>query len=421
MNSQLREEVTCMQKIEKNSIVLYTPITILLIIIVSLSFLGLGFVMPLRALYGRQVGATSVEIGAMSFSFLLAGFLATPFIGWLTDRASYRNILAVGLLLHMAVVLTYILVENPSPLIALRAVEGIAAAAVLPPAHALMNSTAPRTRQGEALGLISAAQTFGILIGPAVGAFLASQTGYAPSFLIAGIPLGIAAGVTFFLLPPVRSQSPEQRQKQLVELGQEGRREELASLFSRPLTLAYILQFIFYIANGVAIAIWSLYMLDHGASLPVIGLSYTTFALPIVLIAPFAGRLSDRYGRYWIMLLGLLCGGGAFCLYSLPLSPLWIVLISILEGSAIALSRSALDGYVADVMPGDKKGKVQANYNAAGTAGSLFGSAAAGILYLHSSGLPFFAEGLLYFATVLVLLLPGLSRMFVKKTLQIEV
>jgi DHA1 family multidrug resistance protein-like MFS transporter len=316
----------------------------------------------------------------------------------------------------MAVVLTYILVENPLPLIALRAVEGIAAAAVLPPARALMNSTAPRTRQGEALGLISAAQTFGILIGPAVGAFLASQTGYTLSFLIAGIPLGIAAGVTFFLLPSVRSQSSEQSQKQLVELG---RREELTSLFSRPLTLAYILQFIFYIANGVAIAIWSLYMLDHGASLPVIGLSYTTFALPIVLIAPFAGRLSDHYGRYWIMLLGLLCGGGAFCLYSLPLTPLWIVLISILEGSAIALSRSALDGYVADVMPGDKKGKVQANYNAAGTAGSLFGSAAAGVLYLHSSGLPFLAEGLLYFTTVLVLLLPGLSRMFIRKTLKI--
>lgn len=404
-----------MQKVEKNSaVVLYTPITILLIIIVGLSFLGLGFVMPLRALYGRQVGATSVEIGAMSFSFLLSGFLATPFIGWLTDRVSYRNILAVGLLLHMGVVLTYIIIENPLPLIALRAVEGIAAAAVLPPARALMNSTAPRTRQGEALGLISAAQTFGILIGPAVGAFLASQTGYAPSFLIAAIPLGIAAAVTFFLLPSVRSQSTESSQTQLVKLG---RREELASLFSRPLTLAYILQFIFYIANGVAVAIWSLYMLDHGASLPVIGLSYTTFALPIVLIAPFAGRLSDRYGRYWLMLLGLLCGGGAFCLYSLPLTPLWIVLISILEGSAIALSRSALDGYVADVMPVDKKGKVQANYNAAGTAGSLFGSAAAGILYLHSTGLPFLAEGLLYLATMLLLLLPGLSHMFARKTL----
>jgi MFS family permease len=121
------------------------------------------------------------------------------------------------------------------------------------------------------------------------------------------------------------------------------------------------------------------------------------------------------------MQLGLLCGGIVFCLYSLPLTPFWIVIISVLEGSAIALSRAALDGYVADIMPGDKKGKVQANYNATGTAGALLGSATAGILYLHSTGLPFLAEGLLYFATILVLLLPGLSRMFARKALQIEI
>ena len=161
-------------------------------------------------------------------------------------------------------------------------------------------------------------------------------------------------------------------------------------------------------------------MLDRGASLTEIGLSYTTFALPIVLLAPVAGRLSDRYGRYWLMLLGLLCCGGVFCLYSLPLTPWWIIMISVLEGSAIALSRSALDGYVADVMPSSKRGKVQATYNAAGTAGSLFGSAVAGIFYLSSTGLPFLAEGLLYLATALALLLPGLSRMFVRGKLQRE-
>ncbi|GAC1502177.1 MAG: MFS transporter [Ktedonobacteraceae bacterium] len=408
-----------MQRGEKSPVALYTPITLLLIIIVGLSFLGLGFVMPLRALYGREVGASSVEIGAMSFSFLLAGFLVTPLIGWLTDRVSYRSILAVGLLLHMGVVLTYIAIQTPLPFIALRGIEGIAAAAVLPPARALMNSTAPRSRQGEALGLISAAQTFGILIGPAVGAILASQTGYVLSFLIAALPLGIAAGVTFFLLPAARSRARAESQAQLER--PEGLERRASRLFSPALTLAYILQFLFYIANGVAISIWSLYMLDRGASLPIIGLSYTTFALPIILIAPIAGRLSDRYGRYWLMLLGLACGGSVFCIYSLPLTSLWIVIISVLEGSAIALSRSALDGYVADVMPGDKKGKVQANYNAAGTAGSLFGSAAAGILYLYSAGLPFLVEGLLYLATVLVLLLPGLARIFGRKPLQLEI
>src|SRR5436309_5659411 len=54
---------------------IYTPTVLMLVIIVGISFLGLGLVMPLRALYGRQIGASSTEIGLMTVSYLLAGLL----------------------------------------------------------------------------------------------------------------------------------------------------------------------------------------------------------------------------------------------------------------------------------------------------------------------------------------------------------
>jgi len=71
-------------KAKRDSI--YTPSVLILILIVGVSFLGLGFVMPLRALYGREIGASSAEIGLMTGSFLLAGFIASPAVGWLSDR-----------------------------------------------------------------------------------------------------------------------------------------------------------------------------------------------------------------------------------------------------------------------------------------------------------------------------------------------
>jgi len=159
--------------------------------------------------------------------------------------------------------------------------------------------------------------------------------------------------------------------------------------------------------------IWSLFMLDRGASLPVIGLSYTTFALPIIFIAPLAGRISDRYGRYWFFLLGLLLTGGTFCLYSLPFVTAWaIVFISMLEGAAAGIVRSSLDGFLADVMPQHVKVKVQANFSAAGLIGNLLGATAAGLLYGFTTDLPFFIEGLTCFAACLTLLLPGLAQQF---------
>ncbi|MDQ6645125.1 MAG: MFS transporter, partial [Chloroflexota bacterium] len=242
---------------------IYTPAVLILILIVGVSFLGLGFVMPLRALYGREIGASSAEIGLMTGSFLLAGFIASPAIGWFADRFGYKNILWIGLLLHALLMLAYIPAQNPILLIILRALEGIASVSVLPPTRALMNTLAPRTRQGEALGLLSASQTTGILIGPALGAVLASQAGYILSFVIASIPLVLAAIVTIIFLPSQKKQAQ-------ASLGGARGQEPLIvpGLFTRPLLLAYSLQVVVMITNGVVMSIWSLYMIDHGASLP---------------------------------------------------------------------------------------------------------------------------------------------------------
>jgi len=384
---------------------IYTFPVLVLIITVGVSFLGLGLVMPLRALYGRQLGASSTEIGLMTTSFLLAGFLATPGIGWLADRIGYKNVLWMGLLLHAALMIAYIFVQDPVVLIGLRGLEGIASVSVLPPTRAMMNLLAPRDRQGEALGLLSAAQTTGILIGPAVGALLASQTGYTLSFIIASIPLVIAAVFTIIFLP--------NRQKQQDAPSAFSRKDTFSELFTRPLVLTYALQIVLMISTGVVMAIWSLYMLDRGATLPLIGLSYTTFALPIIFTAPISGRLSDRYGRYWLFLSGMLLIGVIFCMYSLPSVTAWpIIFISIAEGIVTSIARSSLDGLLADIIPQDARGKVQANYAAAGLIGNLIGATAAGLLYGYSTGLPFFIAGLICFGACLVLLLPGIARMF---------
>ena len=149
----------------------YTPAILLLAAIVGGSFLGLGFIMPLRALYARSIGSTAVEIGLMTTAYLLASFLAAPFIGRLTDRLGPSRLLWIGLAGHALVVIAYINVHAPVLFLALRAAEGVTAAAVIPPARAMINRLAPASRQGEALGLLSAAQEAGRVARPGGGGF----------------------------------------------------------------------------------------------------------------------------------------------------------------------------------------------------------------------------------------------------------
>src|SRR5437588_12528798 len=79
---------------------IYTPAVLMLVLIVGISFLGLGLVMPLRALYGRQIGASSTEIGLMTASFLHWGTyllcclscLVTTWIGTALPFCSPKNV-----------------------------------------------------------------------------------------------------------------------------------------------------------------------------------------------------------------------------------------------------------------------------------------------------------------------------------------
>lgn len=382
----------------------YTPAILLLVFVVGTSFLGVGFILPLRALYGRSVGASSGEIGLMASSALLTGFLAAPIIGRLSDRLGHGYVLFAGLVIHTLLVLAYIPIENPVLLIGLRGLEGIAVVGILPPARALANTLAPPTRQAETLGLLSAAQTVGMLLGPTFGLLLASAVGYHDAFLVAAAPLAAGAALAWFYLP--------RRAIASTETTSSPHETAKASLFTRPLLLAYSMQIVLATTQGVGAAVWTIYMADLGASPLMIGLSFTTFAIPIIVLAPIAGRMADRTGRYWYVLFGIAVCGVLFVIYGLPIDPVWLVILSVPEGIAAAFARTATDGLLADATPPALRGRIQAAYSAAGTGSAFVVATVSGFIYGLYRGLPFLVVGGVFLAAAVALLLPSVARLF---------
>jgi MFS family permease len=123
--------------------------------------------------------------------------------------------------------------------------------------------------------------------------------------------LTLTALAVFLFLQPYTEVTP-----QVV-----GQAPLFSSGFTGPLALAYGLAMVLTLPQGVTTAIWSLYMQNRGASLLLIGLSYTAFALTASALAPVAGRISDRYGRWRLMLAGLALAGVVYCVYGLRLPP----------------------------------------------------------------------------------------------------
>jgi MFS family permease len=176
--------------------------------------------------------------------------------------------------------------------------------------------------------------------------------------------------------------------------------------------LAYSLTAALSLTNGAISSVWAIYMVARGASLELIGLSYTSFAIISLVLAPVAGRVSDRRGRFAPVLLAMALYVGIYAAYAFPISALALVLLSAVEGISGAVARSAVDGLLADVAPPAMRGRAQANYSAAGTGAAFVMALLSGALYGIYPGLPFAAVALAFLFTTLALFLPPIRRRF---------
>src|SRR5947208_30136 len=265
---------------------------------VCAAYVGVGMVGPVRVLYAQSRGASLVIIGAMASAYLVSNFVFQYPVGWLADRWGRKQVLIVGLLAQAVLSLGYLLITDPLVFVALRFVEGMAAATILPSARALIVDVIPPEKQGEAYGVFNAFFNAGFLLGPGIGGLLAT-TGYASAFIGAALFRLVAIVIVVLAIRP-------QKHSVHVTLHEE-RIVSYKALFVLPLIGAYILVLGDYLYLGFDLTLMPLWMHDHlGASVAVIGIAYMLWAIPNMLVSPFSGRIADRVRhRSWIILL---CG-----------------------------------------------------------------------------------------------------------------
>jgi len=124
--------------------------------------------------------------------------------GLLGDRFGRRRMLIVGLVLFLAGSLLGALAGDVNWVIAARAFMGIGGALVTPLALSVLPSLFGADERTKAVGIISAASSLGLPLGPVIGGWLLNHFWWGSVFLV-NVPMaaiGIAACV--FLLPETR-------------------------------------------------------------------------------------------------------------------------------------------------------------------------------------------------------------------------
>ncbi len=123
---------------------------------------------------------------------------------------------------------------------------------------------------------------------------------------------------------------------------------------------------------GIVIPLLPRYARDFAASGAEIGLMLASFSAMQFLFAPFWGRLSDRYGRRRLILLGLLGSVVSYLLFAIADTYALLLISRILAGIFAATIGSA-QAYIADVTGREERGKGMALIGAAFGVGFTFG------------------------------------------------
>jgi MFS family permease len=381
-------------------------------------WIGFGALLPIMPIYFTEHGVDLPTFGVIVAAWPAARLVGEPFFGWVADRVSRKLMMVVGLLLASVFAVLPLFTFVPLVFILLRGLAGLASAIYDPAARGYLVDANPPAKRGEAFGLYGAAQMGGFMLGPVVGGLAAAIAG-TPTivFWVAGAALVVSAVLVAVLVPELHvrvheepdgtAEADDPAVPGAADVAQRPRR-----LLNRLLIAGVALNVSAYFASGSYEVAWSLYLTSLGAGPAAIGLTFFSFALPVLLLSGWFGKFADREGGFWQIVVGLIVAGICGTAYVLVGQVWWIVLVGLIEGAAFAAASPALYLLVARAAPAGRSSTAQGIFGAAGTMGTIIASLFAGYIAAVDLRYPFIATTVAMVGTLLVGLALGGRRLY---------
>ena len=382
----------------------------------------------------------SLHLTLSELEWVVAGYALTfaAFMligGKLADFLGRRLIFMTGLVVFTGASLACGLATSGGVLIGARVVQGLGGALMNPATLSIITATFPPRQRGQAIGIWAGVSAMALAIGPLIGGLLTEHVNWNWIFFI-NVPFGVAG---LFAIPVFIDESRDTSAEQRLDVP--GLAASGIGLFS--LTYAFIeantygwtsgrilgafavaavtlVAFVllerhqrvpmldlslfrnrtFGGANGamlfVGLAMFgtffyvSLYMQNVLGYTPVqAGASFLPMTLLIILIAPRAGKLTDRVGSRWLV-------GGGMTLLAVMLfyytqlgenESFWMLLPGLLLGGfGMGMTMTPITAAAMSAVPVEKAGVGSAVLNSARQVGGSLGIAVMGAIVASAAG-----------------------------------
>ena len=283
-------------------------------------------------------------------------------MGRWSDRGHRKRLQRTGLLTLAVATGLMVFSEDIVSLFVLRIAQGVGMALFPTAAASLAAELAPPLRRGEGLGYFGMATGFAQMITPALGVTIAGLWGFDAVFLVAAA----TSLVTLLVVQPIREPARQPQAEASSRLIP--RRAIFPMLIFLSVTCAFVASMAFLPLHGN----------DRG--LGNVGLFFLVSGACAIASRPFAGRISDRYGRVSVAVPGLLLTCASMWLLAVAQSPLMLWAAAALAGSGLGASHTGLLSLAVDRVSISEKGRAAAVLQLAWDIGGLTGAVMLGVV-----------------------------------------
>lgn len=344
-----------------------------------IDMIGFGIVIPILPYFAEHLGASPVEIGLLTGSYLFMQLVTSPLWGRWSDRIGRRPVLIMCLIGSTGAYLLFAFAGSLAMILVARVIGGTLAGK-FSTLQAIIADITDHENRAKGMGYFGAAFGLGFIIGPVLGGLL-GEAGYQLPLLVAAALAAISAIAAALWLG---ESLPAERRGRTHTLRTV---RDLIDEFneSNGLARCFVLGFLFNFAFSILYVTFALFV-ERRLDFHTRETGYLFGFMGIIsamLQGGMMGKLSRTYSDQRLILTGLLTTAVGFILLSVAgeLLMLLAAITAIAVGSA--LLTPALSAHVSKLAGVDEQGQVMGYFQSIGTLARMLGMILGGAVFIE--------------------------------------
>lgn len=297
--------------------------------------------------YRDEYGISETSLGLVVGVGFFASFVAQLSLAPLADRGHARRLLVLGFSALVTGCLLMGFGTTASTITFGRLLMGIGAGMSLPALRRIIIVSDPEN-MGLNMGRLVSVDVAGFASGPVLAVLTVDPIGIPAPFVILAVATVVIAAMIF------RSAIPETEADD-----QPSERFAFDLLRNRGVAGGVLIGVALFLMIGTFDSLWAIMMEDLDAPSWMANIGITLFALPMVVLGPYGGKLAQRVGPYRVGAVGMLVGALCMCLYGLLPSPYLMMLVFLLHATNDGFTVTSGSIAVAQTAPQERQAGAQ--------------------------------------------------------------